>query len=167
MNLCGATAAVHVAGIRSFHFEHGYDDPCQDDKYLVMILKGFANETKRLNLRTKPLTLSHLDQLKVELFRSNLKHYDKLMLWSAFTLAFSAMLRVSEYTSAHLRKFTRATLLRNDIELANGCLKVSLKRDKTHQRDFPPPIFLSLEQSNCCPVRAIEKYLKLRSPSQD
>ena len=44
----GGTAAVYIAGVRSYHLEQGYDDPCRDDKYLMMILKSYTNEIKPL-----------------------------------------------------------------------------------------------------------------------
>ena len=85
------------------------------------------------------------------------------MLWSAFTLAFYGMLRVSEYTSPHQTKFAHTTLLRRDIELTDNHIKISLKRDKTHQSTTPPPIFITGTKSECCPVQAMQRYLEIRS----
>ena len=165
--LSGVTAAVYVAGVRSNHIEQGYDDPCRDDRYLMMILKGYTNETKPLTQGRKPLTLFYLSQLRRALAKKTLAEYDKIMLWSAFTLAFHGMLRVSEYTSPFLLKFSQTTLLRSDVELTESRLKVMLKRDKTHQRTQPPPIHLTRDDSDCCPVRSMWKYLQLRPETAD
>ena len=161
--LSGASASVYVAGVRSYQLEEGHDDPCKNDLYLGMMLKGFTNETRPVVARRKPLTLAFLRRLRGKLFESVLNAHDLCMLWAAFTLAFYGMLRVSEYTSCHQRKFTSVTLLRRDIELTDRQIKISLKRDKTHQRTIPPPIFISGTNSECCPVLAMKRYLTVRS----
>ena len=160
--MSGVTASVYVAGIRSFHLEQGYEDPCKEDQFLNMMLKGFMNETKPLTTGREPLTSIYLIRLREKLFESSLTKHDKAMLWSAFTMAFFGMMRVSEYTSPFLHKMTQSTLLRKDLDLTENCLKITLRKDKTHQRSAPPPIMLTRIPSALCPVSAVEKYLKLR-----
>ena len=113
--MSGATALVYVSGVRSYHLEQGYEDPCKEDQFLKMDLKGFTNETKLFTTRRKPLTPPYLNRLKGKLFESYLSKHGKVMLWSAFTMAFYGMLRVSENTSPFLHKFTWTTLLLKDI----------------------------------------------------
>lgn len=161
--LSGATASVYVAGVRSHQLEEGFEDPCKGDVYLNMMLKGYTNKTKPIVPKRKPLTMSKLDQLRIELFNSPLNFYDKCLLWSAFTTAFYGMLRVSEYTSLHQHKFTRTTLLRSDVEFNERGIRISLKRDKTHQRTAPPPIILLPVKTKCCPVKAMREFLSLRA----
>ena len=148
--------------MRSHQIEEGHDDPCKDDQYLNMMLKGLTNQTKPLVANRKPLTLPFLSRLQEKLHGSHWSNYDKIMLWSAFTMAFYGILRVSEYTSPHQNRFTPTTLLRNDIELTKRHITICLKRDKTHQRSIPPPIILSQVESDCCPVQAMQQYLQLR-----
>ncbi|GAU90697.1 hypothetical protein RvY_03077 [Ramazzottius varieornatus] len=98
--LSGKTATVYVAGVRSEQLEHGFEDPGRNDHYLSMTLKGLTNQTRPDTYKRKPLTIEHLRQLKADLFGSLIPRHDQLMLWSAFTMAFYGMLRVSEYTRA-------------------------------------------------------------------
>ena len=80
------------------------------------------------------ITMSLLRQIKEELARaSDLLPSDKLMLWSAFTLAFYGFLRSSEFTAPSATQFNPLVHLSNsDVSFnSGGCLTLHLKSSKT------------------------------------
>ena len=126
-------------------------------------MKGWSRLLK-VNIQiTKPITYSVLKQLKrcLQLERL-LFSQDKLMLWSAFTLAYFGFLRVSEYTTQS-KEIKCAPLLLSDLTLFPEHLILSIRKDKTNQNGFPVCLKLRATLKSCCPVRACCKYFVLRS----
>jgi len=93
---------------------------------------------------------------------------DKLMLWSAFTLAFFGFLRSSEFTSPSLTHFNPLVhLARSDISFtSNGSLLLQLKASKTDPFRMGCSITLSPSGRSVCAVRAMHRYLAHQLPGQ-
>ncbi|GAU96873.1 hypothetical protein RvY_08247 [Ramazzottius varieornatus] len=126
------------------------------------MLKGLTNQTRPDTYKRKPLTIEHLRQLKADLFGSLIPRHDQLMLWSAFTMAFYGMLRVSEYTSSKETSFDKSNLVLNDLQISCDSVQICLRRDKTHRKTEPPAIYLTKTQTDTCPVQALHAYMLVR-----
>ena len=93
---------------------------------------------------------------------------DKLMLWSAFTLAFFAFLCSSEFTSPSSTHFnSRVHLSHSDITFTSeGSLSLQLKSSKTDPFRKGSSITLAPSGQSVCAVRAMHRYLD-HQPPQD
>ena len=111
-----------------------------------------------------------LRQIKQELARaSDFLPSDKLMLWSAFTLAFYGFLRSSEFTSPSATQFNpQVHLCFTDVSFTSeGCLMLHLKSSKTDPYRQGCSLLIAPSHRSICAVRALRKYmyLSLRSIS--
>ncbi|GAU90459.1 hypothetical protein RvY_02870 [Ramazzottius varieornatus] len=131
-----------------------------------MLLKGLTNQTRPDAYKRKLLTIEHLRQLKADLFGSLIPRHDQLMLWSAFTMAFYGMLRVSEYTSSKETSIDKSNLVLNDLQISCDSVQICLRRDKTHRKTAPPAIYLTKTQTDTCPVQALHAYMLVRSSAR-
>ena len=91
---------------------------------------------------------------------------DKLMFWSAFTLAFFAFLRSSEFTSPSSTHFNpQVHLCHSDISLTTtGSLSLQLKTSKTDPFQKGCSIILAPSGRSVCAVRAMHRYLDHQPP---
>jgi len=107
-----------------------------------------------------------LRQLKGELSNApDISPQDKLMLWSAFTLAFYGFLRSSEFTSPSTTQFNPLLhLYLTDVSFtAEGCLRLHLKSSKTDPYRQGCSLLIAPLQHFVCPVLALRKYLSIRT----
>ena len=164
-NISPKTGIVYIAAIRKEHVNSGCTDPCIHDGKLKFILKGWCRTTK-INMQIRrPITYSTLKLIKQRMrTECTLSGQDKLMLWSAFTLAYYGFLRVSEYTTTS-RNVNQASLLLSDLILKPGHLLLLVRKDKTNQCGFPICLKLKITLKSCCPVRAFIKYCHGRTKS--
>ena len=88
------------------------------------------------------------------------------MLWSAFTLAFFAFLRSSEFTSPSSVQFNPLVhLSRSDISFTSaGSLSLQLKSSKTDPFRMGCSITLAPSGRSVCAVRAMRRYLAHQRP---
>jgi len=86
---------------------------------------------------------------------------DKLMLWSAFTLAFFAFLGLSKFTSPSSVHFNPLVhLSRSDISFTSpGSLSLQLKSSKTDPFRMGCSITLAPSSHSVCAVQAMCRYL--------
>nr|XP_006815366.1 PREDICTED: uncharacterized protein LOC102808214 [Saccoglossus kowalevskii] len=90
---------------------------------------------------------------------------DKLMLWSAFTVAFFGFLRVSEFTATSPQHFDKTrTLLIEDTTCAIE-LYVQLRASKTDPFRHGCIIKIAPTFTSVCAVRAYTKYCSICAPS--
>ena len=109
-----------------------------------------------------------LRQIKEELARApDFLPYNKLMLWSAFPLAFYGFLRSSEFTSPSTTQFNPLVhLCLTDVSFTSeGCLTLHLKSSKTDPYRQGCSLLIAPSLRSVCAVRALRKYLSLRSIS--
>ena len=87
------------------------------------------------------------------------------MLWSAFTLAFFAFLRSSEFTSPSSTHHPQVHLCHSDISFTTtGSLSLKLKTSKTDPFRKGCSIILATSGRSVCAVRAIRRYLDHQPP---
>ena len=161
------TIKLYLAGIRFTHIENSLVDPFADAPLLHLLLRGIKR-TKGLSSRRRlPITMSVMRQLKGALATDpRITSRDKLMLWSAFTLAFFAFLRSSEFTSPSSTRFnSRVHLCFSDISFTTtGSLSLQLKTSKTDPFRKGCLITVAPSGRSVCAVRAMRRYLDHQPP---
>ena len=128
------TIKLYLAGIRFAHIENSLPDPFQEAPLLHLLLRGIKRSVGLSSHQRLPITMTLLQHIKEELARApDFLPTDKLMLWSAFTLAFYSFLRSSEFTSPSATQFNPLVhLCFTDVSFTSeGCLTLHLKSSKT------------------------------------
>ena len=164
---------VHLAAIKYFAEIHGYTNhhqPLHTFKRLYLVLRGIKRSHGKRFAKQKraPVTPNLLRMIKFKLFNSS-KHYeDKCMIWSAMLVAFFGFLRVSEFTSTHVKSFNHhTTLCFEDVHLIkdsnNKVIRISIdiKASKTDPFRLGTTIRLSANGSQLCPVAALVQFLHM------
>lgn len=133
---------------------------------LHLLLRGIKHSVGISSCRRLPITMTLLRQIKTELARApDVLPPDKLMLRSAFTLAFYGFLPSSEFTSPSTTQFNALVhLCCGDVSFSSdGYLSLQLKASKTNP--YRQGCSLLIAPSGCSvrAVQAICKYLALRS----
>ena len=118
--------------------------------------------------RRAPITTNHLNLIRNYLQRSCIPFADKYMLWSAVTLAFFGLLRVSEYTASYTHSYDPVyTLMTNDVNCSTNttfCL-VHLKTSKTDPFRVGCTLRIGSTGNQLCPIAALRAYLTVRPQS--
>ena len=120
-------------------------DPFADAPLLRLLLRGIKRTIGLSSRRRLPITMSVMRQLKGALADNlQIASQDKLMLWSAFTLAFFGFLRSSEFTSPSPTHFNPLVHLAcSDISFtSDGSLVLQLKASKTDPFGWAAPLRL-------------------------
>ena len=122
-----------MAGIRFAHTKNSLPDPFLAAPLLHLLLRGIKRTLGLTSRQHLPITITLLRQIKEELARApDYLPTDKLMLWSAFTLAFYGFLRSSEFTSPSASQFNPLVHL-STIHVSftsTGCLTLHPKASK-------------------------------------
>ena len=163
------TVKLYMASIRFFHIEN-LPDPFQDAPLLHLLLRGIKRSVGLSSKRRLPITMSLLRKLKIELAQApDILPRDKLMLWSAFTLAFFAFLRSSEFTSPSTSHFNAlSNLSGNDISFnSDGSLTLHLKSSKTDPYRQGCSLLIAPSGRSVCAVRATKKYMAHHPSNSD
>ena len=156
------TIKLYMAGTRFTHIENSLPDPFQDAPLLHLLLRGIKHSVGQSSRHHLPVTMALLRQVKAELAgAADILPSDKLLLWSAFTLAFYGFLHSSEFTSPSTTQFNPSVhLCCNDVSVtSDGCISLHLKSSKTDP--YHQGCILLIAPSHCsvCAVRALRKYL--------
>lgn len=154
-----------MAGICFAQTENSLPDPFQEVPLLHLLLRGIKRTVGLTSRQRLPVTMALLRQIKEELARApDFLPSDKLMLWSAFTLAFYGFLRSSEFTSPSASQFNPLVHLCNtDVSFTSeGCLTFHLKSSKTDPYRQGCTLLIAPSHHSVCAVRALRKYLPLR-----
>ena len=158
-----------MAGIRFAHTENTLPDPFLAAPLLHLLLHGIKRTLGLKSRQRLPITMTLLRQIKEELARApDYLPTDKLMLWSAFTLAFYGFLRSSEFTSPSASQFNPLVhLSTTDVSITStGCLTLHLKASKTDPYRQGCSLLIAPPHHSVCAVRALRKYLALRPTSR-
>jgi len=159
------TIKLILVGIRFAHTENSLPDPFQE----ALLLRLGIERTMGLSWRQRlPITMTLLRQIKDELARApDFLPSDKLMLWSAFTLAFYGFLHSSKFTSPLATQFNPLVhLCFTDVSFTSeGCFTLHLKSPKTDPYHQGCSLLIALSLRFICAVRELRKCLSLRSIS--
>ena len=151
------TLKVYLAGIRLTHLERGYSDPTSNEPLRLLIrgVRRFQGESSHQRL---PITINLLRTIKQQLRISNFTLIEQRLLWAAFTTAFYAFLRASEFTSS---ANDSATLRWSDIQISSNTLIITLRQSKTDPFRRGHTLYISATTTSTCPVKALQQYTSL------
>jgi len=159
-----ATIKIYLSGIQYHSRIRGSTVNISSMSRLYYALRGIRRlqgSQRRLPQRL-PITITHLHSIfnYINMFRYC--QHDKLMLKSAVTLAFYALLRCSEYTSPTAQFYDESfTLMYKDIRInpARNIAYVTIKASKTDPFRSGCIVRVALTGSLTCPVSALLNLL--------
>ena len=155
----------HIAAIKFFSDITGHHLDIKPLHRLYRVLRGIKRTQGSQVKRPPriPITPPILTQLGHNLWNSSLNLQDKLMLWAAMLTAFHGFLRVSEYTSSHVKKFDPlSTLCHRDIAIQPTSIALRIKASKTDPFRQGAIIHLFRNNTHLCPVQALTSYVNSR-----
>ena len=162
LDLSASTICTYISAIIYFHKVQGLGDPA--NSFLVhKTLEGLRRQGKSFDVRT-PISLPLLTKLIKSLPSICSSSYEATLFSSAFSLAFFAFLRVSEYTAPSKNNVTNRSLLVSDIRINAVSMIVQIRCFKTDQRGVGYTLELHPISNNrdICPVTNMKSYLQMR-----
>ena len=123
------TLKHYLSAVKFQNIELGFIDSMSKMTQLQLTLRGIkrtlgAHRSGKPHLPTSIVTMRLLKQY---IFRSNLTNHNKLMFWSACTLAFFGFLQSSEYVSTSASNYSKhRTLLQRDVLIKRGCIHLTI-----------------------------------------
>ena len=163
----------YLSAVRHLQITDGFTDPFRSDMpRLDYVMKGIKrvqgeNGMNRPNPRL-PITPDILSKLKGVWCPSATK-YQETMLWAAASIAFFGFLRSGELTVPDEGGYDPSTHLSIqdiavDSHISPSILRIRLKSSKTDPFRNGVDIYIGRIQNdtNLCPVRAVQHYLALR-----
>ena len=160
------TIMLYMAAIRFAHIEKSLPDPFHNAPLLHLLLRGIKRSVRHSPRRRLPITMALLWRIKGQLASApDILPSDKLMLWSAFTLAFYGFLRSSEFTSPSATQFNPlVNLCCLDVSFTpEGCLSFHLKSSKTDPYRQGCSLLIAPSLHSVCAVRSLHKYLSVHA----
>jgi len=151
---------VSLQALRHYHVVSGYDTTVFASPRVKLLIQGAlrtdtAQPTTRLRNGVTP---SQLGAIASHLKGAPYTPHESAMLWSAVSLAYHGLLRVSEYTSTNVSK----QLTMNRFHLTADTLTIELPFTKTCQYGQGKNISVARTDSLTCPVSAMASYLHQR-----
>ncbi|CAH3121108.1 unnamed protein product [Porites lobata] len=120
-----------MTGLCFIYTENSILNPFSSAPHLHLFLCGIKHTMGLTSHQHLPVTMSLLRQIKEEVSHApDFQQSDKLMLWSALTLAFYNFQQSSEFTSPSASEFNPLVhLSATDVSFtSNGCLGLHLKK---------------------------------------
>lgn len=165
-----STIKIYLAAVRNLHIISGYDDPLRGRLLLKKILRGILRYQGSPRIRRQPVTPRVLLVIR-PILRQWLGLRDFTMVWAAFTLAFFAFLRCSEFTYPGVHSFSSKFNLTTDCITFYPSLvcpqhmRVTLKSSKTDSFRQGQSLFVARCSSLLCPVSAMQRFFLVAQPS--
>ena len=164
-----STIKLYLAAVRNLHISAGYNDPLKGKLLLRKVLQGILRFQGVKAIRRQPVTPRMLSSIRPVL-QAWLSPRNFSMVWAAFTLAFFAFLRCSEFTYLGVRKF------RPQFDLSTDCITfqpnmacprymtVQLKSSKTDVFRHGQSLTVARSSSTICAVMAMRDNFLLARP---
>ena len=109
-----STIKLYLKAVRNLHIPCGHGDPLSGELLLTKILQGILRYQGQSPILRQPVTPGILQTIKPILY-SWLADRDFAIVWTAFTPAFFAFLRCSEFTYQGISRF------RPQVDLSTDC----------------------------------------------
>ena len=160
------TIKTYLAAIHNLHIISGYKDPLRGRLLLKKILRGILRYQGSPRICRQFITLGVPLAIRPVL-HSWLGPRDFSMIWAAFTLAFFAFLRCSEFIYPGVYSFSsKFNLTEECIRFCPGLacpqrFLVTLKSSKTNSFRAGQSLVIVRCPSLLCPVLAMEQYFLL------
>ncbi|XP_078344470.1 uncharacterized protein LOC144630064 [Oculina patagonica] len=164
-----STVKLYLAAVRNLHIRSGFSDPVLERPLLKKVLRGILRYQGSPRTLRQPVTPRVLLSIRPVL-QSRLSLRDFSMVWAAFTLAFFAFLRCSEFTYQGVRRFNSRFDLTTDCITFSPSLAcpqrivVLLKSSKTDVYRQGQSLSIARCSSLLCPVSAMQQYFLLAQP---
>ena len=155
-----STIATSVSAISYFHKALGHPDP-SESFYIKRLLIGVSKCNPSRDMRV-PISLPMLQQLIDAVPSIASDTYTAKMVRAMFSLAFFALLRLSEITTTAR---TAHTLQHKDVILGDTEMQVCFSSYK-HSGAHPFKLSISQQPKGVCPVRLVRDYLMARGNTQ-
>ena len=159
-----ATARSYISGISFYLKCHSLSDTTQ-----TFIIKKMLNGMNRLYNRADlrlPITIDMMSKFSIALRHVCSSQYEAAMFMSAFSLAFSALLRVGEITAENVETAKRI-IHRNDVVVDNNQLILTIRFSKTDQFGNSSLCIIPANvNSKFCAVSNLVDYLRVRSDKE-
>ena len=156
---------AHISAIKFTSEMQGYDPNLSTSHRLYRVIRGIKKtQGSRFNKPPRiPITPPLLTFMGRKLWSSSINLQDKVMLWAAMLTAFHGFLRVSEYTSSHIRKYNPSTTLCfEDISIKSPqSIALHIKASKTDPFRQGTTIYLYKNNSPLCPVQALCQFMSI------
>ena len=154
---CGNSLKLYTQALRHRHVLDGHDVTLFASPRVKLLYQGACRAPSEPRQPRDAATVDDLLTVQRHLSATMPNQYDSAMLWSALTLAFHGLLRVSEYASAGGR-----SLDYQHVVVRNSSIELHLMHTKTGQ--YGPGQTISVRQTGTatCPHAALLTYLQRR-----
>ena len=156
------TLKLYLSAVKFQNMELGFRDSMSKMTQLQLTLCGIKRTLGAHGSRKPclPISIVTMRLLKRYIFMSKLTNHNKLMFWSACTLAFFGFLRSSEYVSTSASRYSKQkTLLHRDVPIKKGRIHLTIKASKTDPFREGVTLIIAPTHHSICPVRALKRYL--------
>lgn len=156
----------YLSAIRFYAICKGFDVSFHGMDRLYYVLRGIKRSQGNQFNKTprSPITKNHLTQLHNFVVLMAIPLHDRRLYWSAFTLAFFGLLRVSEYTCQRIRIFNHHFhLTLHDIKFTADIVHVHIKASKNDPFRVGCTIKIASSFDMFCPVQALRSFLRSRN----
>ena len=164
-----STIKLYLSAVRNLHISCGHGDPVQGKLLLQKVLRGILRFQGKSCILRQPVTPVVLAATQ-PILRTWLGERDFTMIWAAFTLAFFAFLRCSEFTYNGISQFRPRFDLSADcvsFHPSQACpqqMSVLLKASKTDTYRQGHTLVIACSPSPICTVTAMRNYFLAARP---
>ena len=133
---------------------------------LYYVLRGIKrHQGNRLHRPPRsPITIQHLAYLHNFIHTLPVSCQDKALYWSACTMAFFGLLRVSEYSCPKIQDFhLHYQLLLRDVSFDHNAISLFIKASKSDPFRQGCHIYIGSTHNYLCPVTALKAFLRRRN----
>ena len=153
----GTSLRLYVQALRHKHVLGGMNLTPFSSPRLRLLVQGAMRTAPAERDGRAAATMDDLLQLAAYLRAARLPDHDRAMLWSAVTLAFHGLLRVSEYTQMSDRCLTR-----QQVSVRSDSISIHLAVAKTAQFGSGQDVNIQRTGTPTCPHAALADYLAVR-----